>query len=67
MSKFVLHPTGLKWKISTPGYVEEDAMSDWCNSRIQGHYSNIYMIVSDVTVWFFERRKDAIWFALTWT
>ena len=67
MSKFVLHTAGLKWKIGTPGYIEDDSMSDWCNSHIRGRFSSTYIVVSDITIWFFENRKDAIWFSLTWT
>lgn len=67
MTKFVRHTHGLEWTVHTAGFIRTPDMGDWCDEWFEGVYSNTFMSGSGTTVWFFQNRKEAIWFALTWT
>ena len=71
MSKFVTFEGGLNYTTRTDyelsRTVTTNDLMEWCDARLQGHYTNTLMMGSGSTLWMFENRKDAIWFALTWT
>ena len=54
------------YKVETPGWTCEPENRIWCETRSVDHqFSNIFLPINDVMVWYFEDRFDAIWFALT--
>lgn len=71
MTKFVTFEGGLNYTVRTPYEVSRNApmvtCMEWCEEFIAGRYTNTHMLGSGATLWMFEKRKDAIWFALTWT
>jgi hypothetical protein len=67
MSKFVLYTAGLHYKVRTQGYQNQTELMGWGEIYLKRQFSNAYFGSSDTTYWYFYDRKDAIWFALTWT
>lgn len=65
MSKFEPFTGGLPYTVRISGMDMRQTMT-WCDERFEGIYSNTYMLGTDTTLWFFQDRKEAIWFALTW-
>ena len=73
MTKFVPFTGGLNYtaRTSYEGVLGIDIMPtadlmEWCDERFEGHYTNTLMLGSGAILWMFEKRKEAIWFTLTW-
>lgn len=67
MTKFVPFEIGLDYTVRTLGFDDVNRQMDWCDERFNGIYTNTYMPGSGTNLWLFKNRKEAIWFALTWT
>lgn len=44
----------------------EADQDQWCRDYLRQGFANTYIVSSEIMVWHFENRKEAIWFALTW-
>jgi hypothetical protein len=62
------HDPGDGWRtVKAKGYEDQEEQMRWVDECLRGHFSNLYLGHNNMTLWYFEKRLDAILFALRWT